>query len=806
MTSRLSADLRFAFRSIWRRPAFSAVVIVTLGLGIAANTAMFGVVHATLIRPLPYEEPERLVLGRCTFDGRLNPWLSAPDYFDYREQADAFESFAALTGFTEKATITGGQTPERATTLLVTDNFFPVLGVRPVAGRWFTEEEGKPGGPDVVLVSEGFAMRWAGGPEEAIGRTLAVNGRSATVVGVMPATFRFVHDVDVWIPARRGEGYAGAARRFHNWLTVGRLRPGVSIDVARHQVDAISRWLQEQYPDSNTNKALRLDPLQTGLTGEERPSLLLLMGAVGMVLLIACANVAGLLLARGTGRRSELAVRASLGATKLQLVRQLLFESLVLSLVAGAVGVVAGTWLQKLLPVAIGLDHGAQVPSGMTWPVLGFAFALTLATGVLFGIVPALRGASANLSGGLAPNTRTTEGRGGARLRAVLAAGQVALSLFLLIGAGLLVRSFARLAATDPGFVTSNLLTGEIHLVREQYPEGWQRVSFFDELRRELAAIPAVEAAGVTSHLPIRNPYGNYRVWASDNRPGDPETASMADRRVVLPGYFDSVGIRLVAGRDIDSRDGGNARRVVVVNELMARRLFGERNPLGQVVMVDQGGEEPVPFEIIGVVKGARTNSLAHEPSLTMYQSYYQFPLQTMRLAIRTAGSPEPVTREVRRVVSSLAPDVPVESLVSMETLIDESIVSERATAASLTAFSLVAMTLAAIGLYGVLAYFVGQRTHEIGIRMSLGAGTAAVVWLVLSRALLIVGIGLVAGLAAALAGVRLLSQLLYQVEPTDAATFAGVSTGLLLVSLAASALPAWRAARIDPVRALRSE
>ncbi|RPJ81916.1 MAG: FtsX-like permease family protein, partial [Acidobacteria bacterium] len=421
MLSNLRADLRFALRSLWRRPGFSAFIVLTLGLGIGANTAMFAVVHAALIKPLPYQDPERLVFGRCTFEGRINPWASAPDYYDYRDQADTLESLAALTGFTDKVTVTGGQRPERAAVLLVTQNFFPVLGVKPFAGRWFSAEEGEPGGADVIVLDGGFAARWAGGAREAIGRTLAVNGRSATVVGVMPATFRFLYDVDMWVPARRGEGAAGAARRFHNWLMVGRLKRGVPLEVARHQVDAISKRLEEQYPDSNRNKALRLDTLQAGLTGEERPSLLLLMGAVAMVLLIACANVAGILLARGRGRRSELTVRASLGATRWQLVRQLLIESLVLAFAAGVMGIVLGAWLRTLLPVAIGLDRDGASSTGIGWPVLWFALTVTLATGVLFGIVPALRGASANLAGGLAPGTRTTDGKGGARLRSILA-------------------------------------------------------------------------------------------------------------------------------------------------------------------------------------------------------------------------------------------------------------------------------------------------------------------------------------------------------------------------------------------------
>jgi putative ABC transport system permease protein len=800
----LAADLRFAFRSIRRHPAFAAVVILTLGLGIGANTAMFGVIRAALVEPLPYVEPDRLVYGRCTFQGRINPWASFPDYADYRDQADHFESLAATLGFPEKATVTGGRQPERAAVLVVTSNLFPTLGVRPAAGRWFLPEEGQPGGPDVVLVHESFARRWVGGAREAVGRQLTVDGSSTTVVGVMPASFRFLYDIDVWAPARQGEGAAGAARRFHNWLLVGRLKPGVSVEAAREQVDVISKRLEQQYPDSNRDKALRIDSLQSGLADAHRPRLLILMAAVGLVLLIACGNVAGLLLARGWARRSELAVRASLGASRSRLACQLLTESLVLAAASGVAGILLGVWLDRLLPAALGLDTMGVKMAGVEWQVLAFALALSAATGVLFGIVPAVRGARLDLSQALAPGARTTEGRSGTRLRAGLTAGEVALSLFLLAGAGLLVQSLARLAGTDPGFKAEHLLTGEIQLLRAQYPDPATRIAFFDGLREDLAAIPGVTAVGFSSHLPIRDPAGNYGVWSADNAPSDPAARPVADLRFVLPGYFAAVGIPLVAGRDIDRRDGEKAPRALVISEMMAHTLFHGRNAIGRRVMVDQG--EALAFDVVGVVGDARINAIGREARMAMYAAYYQFPSGRLRLAVRTAGAPEAVTRTVRRLIAARDPEVPIEKLVPMEALISGSMRQQRVTTIALAAFSIVAMLLAAIGLYGVLAYFVSQRAREIGLRVALGAGSRAVLRMVLARAGLIVGAGMAAGLGASLAGGRLLGGLLYGVEANDPPTLAAVSLALAVVALSASVVPAWRAAHIDPMTALRNE
>lgn len=806
MVSNFFYDLRFALRSARRQPMFSIVVIVTLALVIAANTAMFATVEAALLKPLPFQDPGRLVFASCTFGGEPNPMASAPDYYDYREQADRFEALSAILVGANKTTVTGGAEPERVSLTIVSDDLFRTLGVTPVAGRWFTAEEGRAGGPSVAMVSERFALRRFGSAGTAVGAALAVDGQPLTIIGVMPAAFRFLHDVDIWVPMRRGEGRAAAPRHFHNWLIVGRLRAGVSLESAQRQVDVISKRLEQQYPASNRGKALRLDPLQTALVGRQMPRLVVLMAAVGLVLLIACGNVAGLLLVRGSLRRPELALRAALGASRARLVAQLLAESVTLALIAGVVGMALAFWLERLLPLVTGLREQGLAPAGMDWPVLAFALALSVLTGVLFGAVPALRASSLELSEDLAPGARTTDTKVGMALRGGLVIGQVAASLVLLIGAGLLVRSFTRLAGTNPGFDVQHLLTGEIQLLAAEYPDPDKRIRFFDGLREDLSAIHGVRAAGFVSMLPIRNRLNNIPAWAADHPPASPADRRSAHIRIVLPGYFDAVRIRLLAGRDFGKADRANAPPVVIINELMARTLFPGRSALGQRVMADRGRPQPVAFEVIGVVGNARVDALDQNARMTFYLPYYQSPAETMRFAIRTDQDPESITQTVRRLVLARDRDIPVENLVSMERLIGDSLEPQRVTVVTLTVFSVVALLLACLGLYGVVAYSVSQRTHEIGVRMALGAEPGDVLRLVVGQGAVLAMIGVGIGVAGAIGLTHFLAGLLFEVRPTDPVTFATVSMGLVGVALLASLVPARRAAKIDPMIALRYE
>ena len=804
--STLLQDVRYGLRMLGKNPGFTVVAVLTLALGIGANTAMFSTIHAALLKPLPFQDPGRLVFASATFGGRPNPMASAPDYYDYRDEADSFEALSATLAWAPKTTVTGGAEPERAAMTYVSDDFFRTLGVEPAAGRSFTPEEGRTGAPDVVMVSTRLAHRRFGDPRKAVGASLAVDGKLYNVVGVMPASYRFLFDVDVWLPMRRGESIAGGARQFHNWLIVGRLKPGVSIEEAQRQVDVISKRLEQQYPVSNKDKALRLDPLQAALVGPQEPRLLLLMAAVGLVLLIACANVAGLLLARGSARRLELSVRAALGASRRRIARQLLLESVTLALIAGVLGVALALWLNGLLPLVTGLADTGSAPQGLDWPVLLFALALSIVAGVLFGVAPALRASSLNLVQDLAPGSRTTSAKVGTSLRDALVVGQVAVSLVLLVGAGLLIRSLARLAATNPGFEAQHLATGEIQLLASDYPEPNQRVLFFDGLREDLGAAPGVKAVGFVSHLPIRDPGGNWPAWDTAHPPADPANRPLAYKRIVLPGYFGAVRIPLLSGRDFGKGDRKDAPLTMVISELMARTLFADRNPLGQRVSVDLGGPKPAVFEVVGVVGDARLNFVGDSAPMTMYLSYYQFPEATLRFAIRTDQDPGSIALMVRRAVRARSPDTPVEKLVSMQEILGESLAPQRVTAVTLTAYALVALLLASIGLYGVLAYSVSQRTHEIGIRMTLGAERRDVLRLVVGQGMILTLLGLGIGIVGALGLTRFLSSMLYGVTTNDPLTYASMSLLLAGVALAACYIPARRATKVDPMVALRYE
>jgi putative ABC transport system permease protein len=798
-------DLKHGIRVLLRAPGFTFAALAVLSLGIGGNTAMFSIIHKTLLKPLPYRDPGRLVLGRCTFNGHVNPMASAPDYFDYREQADCFDGLSAVLFAAPKTTVTAGGEPERAASTFVAANLFRTLGVRPAAGRWFTAEEGRAGGPPVVMVSARLAKRLVGGARQAVGASLALGGRAQTVVGVMPATFRFMYDADVWTPMRRGQGPAALARRFHNWLFVGRLKPGVTLAGAQRQVDVISKRLEREYPDSNTHKALQLDPLQSALMGRQMPRLLVLMAAVGLVLLIACANVAGLLVARGSARRPELVVRMALGASRARITKQLLVESVVLALAAGALGVALAYWLSRLLPLVAGLSDPASASTGLEWPVALFALAISLVSGVFFGVAPALRASRLNMARHLAPGARTTGTKATATLRGALVAGQVAVSVVLLVGASLLIRSFAHLAGTEPGFTVQHVLTGEIQLLDAQYPEPAQRARFFEGLREDLDAVPGIEGAGFTSHLPVLNPGFNLAAWNADDPPPSPDNRPMAFRRVVLPGYFQALGIPLRAGRDFGAGDRENAPRTMVINERMAKTLFPGQNPIGRRVTVDMFSE-PITFEVVGVVGDAHLEFIGEEVPMTMYLSYFQYPQTTMRLAVRSALDPGSVAQTVRRLIQARDHTIPMDSLVSMEQIMGESMAPQQATATLMALLAAFALLLASIGLYGALAYSVSERRREIGLRMALGARPRDVLGLVMGEGAVLASIGVAAGLAGAAGLTRLLAGLLFGVRTSDPFTFAAVPLGLIAVALVATYVPAQRAASVDPMAALRDE
>ncbi len=802
----LPMDFRYAIRSALRHPGFATVVVLTLALGIGANTAMFSIIHAVFLKPLPFRDPERIVFASTTFGGEPNPGSSAPDYFDYRDQTEGLETLSAVMWGSARFTVTGGEQPEMVSGFLVTPDLVRTLGIAPAAGRWFDENEGKAGASPVFMVSEPHALNRFGGTREAVGKTLIVNGTAGTVVGVLPRAFRHISEAMVVVPYRVGDDTMSLPRRFHNLLLMGRLKPGCSLAQVQKQVDVIASRLQSEFPDSNKGKGLLLEPLQTHLTGDKRFRLLLLMASVGMVLLIACGNVAGLFLARGASRRSELAVRSAVGATRARIVAQLLIESVTLSIAAGALGAFLAPVLQKALPVVTGLGAVGPDASTVDWRVLLFTACLAVLTGVIFGTAPAVRAASLDLVQDLTSCKRSSESRGGTRLRDALVIGQVIVSFVLIAGAGLLIRSFLRVNAVNPGFDTRNLLTGEIIIPRGRYPDPNSRAMLFEALRQDFAAVPGVKAVGLINNLPIRNSGNNVAVWAPDHPPKSSSDWQMAYQRSVLPGYFEAMRIPLLAGRDISGTDTADSPKVLVASEQMARTLFPDRNALGQTVMVDVGGTQAVAFEVVGIVGDVRTSGLSSPPRMTMYRSYRQVPSSVMRFAVRTALIPDALTPTIRKIVLARDRDIPVEELRSMEQIISTSMSSRRATALTLAMFSAVALLLASIGLYGVMAYHVTQRTFEIGVRISLGLDSRGIMKLVFGRAALMVGVGLALGLAGALAGTRLMRQLLFETAPADPLTLAGTGLCLAAVCLAATAPPAWRASRIQPIQALRME
>lgn len=799
-------DLRYALRMLLKSPGFAAAAVLTLAVGIGASTAMFSILNAVLLRPLPFAEPDRLVIGRATFPGtRVNP-VSAPDYRDYRDSSDVFQTpLAAIRGFPIQSAVTGGSEPERLASTSVSRDLFSTLGVQPLIGRTFTAEEDQPGGAQAVLISYAYWQRRFGGSPQALGQALIIDGNSYTIVGIMPARFRFLLSVDLWFPMG-ADSVSRMARRFHNWILLGRLKPDASPEQAQSRMDAISQHLQAQYPDSNRNKGLSLVSLHSMLVERTRQTLLILMGAVGLVLLIACGNVAGLLVARGSARRREFAMRAALGASSRRILRQVLTESLLLAGAGALLGIGLAVLLQRLVvgvtpPAVFG---GWDVKLDAT--VLGFAVLVSVLTALLFGIAPALRAGRGHTGGDLHAGTRATEAPGRIRLRGLLVAGQIALSLMLLVGSGLLLRTLAKLQGVELGFDPSNLMTTEIALAGPRYDDPARRVQFFTQLRDELRAAPDIRDAGSINLLPVREPRNNTSVWAAERYSGGRSSASTAYVRWVLPGYFEALKIPRLAGRTIQDSDRAITRPIAVINQSLARAQFGGANPLGRILLADLFGDQPVPLEVVGVVGDERMHGQAIDPRPAFYQPYFQVPARTMQVAIRARGTPAPAVEALRAAVRKLDANIALSEVISMEELIGRAAFNRRFVAGLLTGFAAVAVFLAALGLYGVLAFDVARRIQEIGVRMALGARASQVVGLFLRRGILLAGGGLVVGILASIAATRLLRNLLFQVPPNDGPTFVGAGLLFALIALLACLVPAWRAARVDPAVSLRVE
>ncbi|HVG17616.1 MAG TPA: ABC transporter permease [Blastocatellia bacterium] len=795
-------DLRYAVRVLLKSRGFTAVAVMALALGIGANTAVFSVVNAVLLKPLPYKDSDRLVLmlGASLQSGQLRGSVSPPDFLDYRERNTTLERLAAVAG--ASFSLTGGAEPERIQSARVSEGFFEVLGVDPAYGRTFTPEEEQAGRDQVAVLGNGLWQRRFGADPNVIGQSVTLNDRSYLVVGVMPAGFQYPRDVELWVPFAFGTPQT-SVRRFHYLRPVGRLKPGVSLQQAQADFTSIARSLAEQYPDSNRDYGAGIVSMTERTVGDMRQPLWILSGAVGFVLLIACANVANLLLARASARQKEIAIRSALGATRGRVTRQLLTESVLLSLLGGASGLLVAWWGVEGL-AALSSDNIPRVKEvGIDGRVLGFTLLVSLVTGVVFGLIPAIQASRTDLNETLKEGGRTAATALGQWVRRALVVFEVAIALFVLIGAGLMIKSFMRLSEIDPGFKPDNVLTMQVALTQGKYPDPAQRANFFKQLIHRLEALPGVQAVGTISQLPMSGQNNDTR-FSVEGRPADRSNPTYANSRVASPDYFKALGIPLLKGRYFSDSDSEAPPRVVIISESFAREFFPDEDPVGQRLAIDEGDELKV--EIVGVVGNVRHQGLAAEPWREMYVNQYQAPIGETNLVVRAGSDPTRLTSAIKGELQAMDKDVPLFNVRTMEKLVSESVAQPRFRTLLLTIFAAVAMALAAVGIYGVMSYYVTQRTREIGIRMALGATSKDVMRLVVGQGMALAVAGVAVGLAGALLLTRLMASLLYQISASDPATFAVISITLTAVALLASYIPARRATKVDPMEALRYE
>jgi putative ABC transport system permease protein len=809
MTS-LFQDFRYALRRLSRTPGFTIIAVLTLALGIGANTAIFTVIDAVLLRPLPYSDPGRLVLLNEHTPRFPILSVSYQNLVDWREQSHVFTGVGAVRNF--GVNLTGTDEPERLKAQMLNANVFELLGVQAFRGRTFLPEEDKQGAPGVALISYALWQRRFSASDKVLGQSLTLDSRPYSVVGVLPPGFQVLQQVpDVVLPL---EPWAKTLPDDRSWhpgiLPLARLRPGLSIEQARSEMDTIARRLEKQYPEHNTEKTILVNFMQSQLVQNVRPALLMILGAVGFVLLIACTNVANLMLARATARKREIAVRSAIGATRWRVVRLALTESVLLSLAGAGSGLLLAN---AAVPPLLHLG-GSTLPAGsdvhIDGPVLLFTTLLAAVAGILFGLAPALHMAGLDLRSALNETDRGAVGSGLMKVRGALVVGEVALAMLLLVGAGLLIRSFDRLSNVAPGFGVDHVLIGDLLVSPAAHPDPAERNAFFDRVLERAAALPGVRSAGAASFLPVSGAGSIIHFNIQDHPPRSPREYVMANYRVVSPAYLKTLGIPLLNGRLMNEADRDGAPSVVVINATMAKTFFPNESPLGKHIQLGATPDKDTPWmEIVGVV-GDVKQSLASEAPTEMYVPYRQsikdLPVFNLSLVLRTSGDPAALSNSLIGAVREIDHNQPLVNLRTMEENIAASVAQPRFRTVLLTILAALALLIAAVGIYGVMAFSVGQRTHEIGTRMALGSTPGQIFQLVIGNGLRLTLLGVVIGLAAGIAFARLLSTFLFQVGALEPLTIIAVSALLISVALIACYIPARRATRVDPTVALRYE
>ncbi|MFZ0802303.1 MAG: ABC transporter permease [Terriglobales bacterium] len=800
----LLQDVRYGWRMLRKSPGFTVIAVAALAMGIASTTAIFSVVDTVLLHPLPYPDANRILSVRESDRSTGDRSSSSPaNYLDWQAQNHVFSYMAASRGW--PVNLTGGERPERVRGVMTSPDFFPLFGVRPVLGRTLLPDDNQPGNDHVAVLSSGLWKRHFGSDPSLIGRNITINGEPYTVVGVMPASFNPDDYGELWLPSAWSvpthplspNQDPRSARDRHYLDAWARLKPGTTLQRAREETDAISRRLEKQYPDSNKDAGVSLVGMQDWLVGDIRPILLLLLVAVAFVLLIGCANVANLLLARATSRTREVSIRAALGASRLRVIRQLLTESILLALMGGVAGVLLAAWCVPVLLAMSPPDIRDFTAIGVNRDVLGFSIIVSVLSGILFGLAPALHASRGNLNDYLKEGERGSTGSHG-KTRSALVVAEVGLSLILLAGSGLLIKSFVRLMDVNPGFDTSHLLVFNVGLPTSSTPA--QQDDFYHRVVERLQALPGVQSAGAVSRVPLSG--GNSD--RSFELPGSSKEYD-ADIRISTPTYFRTMGIPMLKGRGLSEQDVHSSVLVAVINEELAREAFPGQDPIGKYIVKFEAFDGPI--QIVGVVGNVRHEDMETAPRPEIYFSFGQGHWPSAFMLVRSKTSdPLALAVAAQNAVASVNKDIPLANLRSMQDMLARSLLRRKFAMLLLSIFAGLAMLLAAIGLYGVMSYTVSQRTHEIGIRMALGAQKEDVLKLVVGQGMRLAGLGVILGLVASIALTRLMATLLFGVSARDPITFGVVAALLASVALLANYVPARRAAKVDPMVALRYE